>query len=410
MAATDLNDITHKQGKGVYEECRACHIYKERERCVEMFAYPDYYWSSSLLFQVLKLSNNEISQIHPFAFNGLYTLKDLDISNNQLTHAPSIRSVKTTLEALNLSWNYIKYKRDTYFRFCRNIRSIDLSRNQITIIPNIQIISTTLRYFKVGHNNISDVSPLFGIHFPRLKSLVFESNKIRRFCFPPPNFIPHLHWLSLSSNTLTQIHFPLNNVERPVKIRVLLADNPWHCNGSLSWTHQCMKGLEDATMVCMGWLVIKDMLCASPQQVQGCTPQEAGKNILLHRHDNVIKWKHFPFNWPFVRGIRRSPVGSPHKGQWSGTLVFSLICAWTNNWVNNRDAGDLRRHRVHYDVNVMESTLEVPQDFVTSRPPFWVTSNPIKLHKISMKRILAHPWLCSQYCARWWTSTVRLFH
>ena len=28
----------------------------------------------------------------------------------------------------------------------------------------------------------------------------------------------------------------------------------------------------------------------------------------------------------------RSPVDSPHKGQWRGTLMFSLICAWTNSW------------------------------------------------------------------------------
>ena len=43
-----------------------------------------------------------------------------------------------------------------------------------------------------------------------------------------------------------------------------------------------------------------------------------------------------------------------HKGQWRGTLMFSLICAWTNGRVNNRDTGDLRRHRAHYDVTVME--------------------------------------------------------
>ena len=55
----------------------------------------------------------------------------------------------------------------------------------------------------------------------------------------------------------------------------------------------------------------------------------------------------------FVWGIHRSPVNFPHKGQWRGTLVFSLICAWTNDWVNNRKAGDLRRHHAHYDVTVM---------------------------------------------------------
>ena len=71
------------------------------------------------------------------------------------------------------------------------------------------------------------------------------------------------------------------------------------------------------------------------------------------RHDDVIKWKHFPHNWPFVREIHRSPVNFPHKGQWRGALMLSLIYAWINDWVNNREAGDLRRQHGHYDVIVM---------------------------------------------------------
>ena len=71
-------------------------------------------------------------------------------------------------------------------------------------------------------------------------------------------------------------------------------------------------------------------------------------------HDDVIKWKQFPRYWPFVRGIHRGPVNSPHKGQWRGALMFSLICAQINIWVNNREAGDLRRHHAHYDVTVMD--------------------------------------------------------
>ena len=74
---------------------------------------------------------------------------------------------------------------------------------------------------------------------------------------------------------------------------------------------------------------------------------------LLETWADVIKWNHFPRYWPFVRGIHRSPVNSPHKGQWRGALMFSLICVWINGWVNNREAGDLRRHRAHYDVIVM---------------------------------------------------------
>ena len=48
-----------------------------------------------------------------------------------------------------------------------------------------------------------------------------------------------------------------------------------------------------------------------------------------------MKWKHFPRYWPFVRGIHRGPVNSPHKGHWPGALMF------------------LRSHRAHYDVIVM---------------------------------------------------------
>ena len=70
-------------------------------------------------------------------------------------------------------------------------------------------------------------------------------------------------------------------------------------------------------------------------------------------YDDVIKWKHFRRYWPFVREIHRSPVNSPHKGHWRGALTFSLICVWINGWVNNREAGDLRRYRAHYDVSVM---------------------------------------------------------
>ena len=80
-----------------------------------------------------------------------------------------------------------------------------------------------------------------------------------------------------------------------------------------------------------------------------------------NEHDDVIKWKHFPRYWPFVRGIYRSAVNSPHKGLWRGALMFILICARINVWVNNREAGDLRRYRAHYDVIVMSKIGCLPR-------------------------------------------------
>ena len=62
-------------------------------------------------------------------------------------------------------------------------------------------------------------------------------------------------------------------------------------------------------------------------------------------------WRHqiepFSASLSICGGIHRSPVSSPHKGQWHGAPMFSLVCVWINGWVNNREAGDLRRYRGH---------------------------------------------------------------
>ena len=80
-------------------------------------------------------------------------------------------------------------------------------------------------------------------------------------------------------------------------------------------------------------------------------------------HENYFRiigpswWRHqmdtFSVLLALCAGNSPVPVNSPHKGQWRGALMFTLICAGINDWVNNREAGDLRRHLDHYDVSVM---------------------------------------------------------
>ena len=87
-----------------------------------------------------------------------------------------------------------------------------------------------------------------------------------------------------------------------------------------------------------------------------------------HRHDEVIKRKHFPRYWPFVRGIHRSPVNSPHKGQRRRALMFPLICTRINGWVNNGEAGDMRRYRCsgslepEYSCHDRDWIMELPME------------------------------------------------
>ena len=79
-------------------------------------------------------------------------------------------------------------------------------------------------------------------------------------------------------------------------------------------------------------------------------------------------WRHqmdtFSALLAFCAGIHRSPVNSPHKGQWRGALMFSLICAWTNSWENNGNASDFRCHRSHDHVIVMQ---DVANDYNRSQ-------------------------------------------
>ena len=114
---------------------------------------------------------------------------------------------------------------------------------------------------------------------------------------------------------------------------------------AILFRHKCAMMLQPCTLKYKSGQ--SDCLTVNGGGTESCS------SASLQCHDDVIKWKHFLDYWPFVWGIHRSPVNSPHKGQWCRALMFSLICIWINGWVNNREAGDLRRYHAHYDVIVM---------------------------------------------------------
>ena len=76
----------------------------------------------------------------------------------------------------------------------------------------------------------------------------------------------------------------------------------------------------------------------------------------------IIQWRYSSW-WHHQIGSFSASLalcaGNSHKGQWRGALMLSLVCVWINGWVNNRDAGDLRRYRAHYDVIVMLTQINL---------------------------------------------------
>ena len=71
----------------------------------------------------------------------------------------------------------------------------------------------------------------------------------------------------------------------------------------------------------------------------------------------ISKWLHqmerFSALLALCAGNSPIPVNSPHKGQWRGALMFSLICVWINDWVNNREAGVLRQVMRSFDISLL---------------------------------------------------------
>ena len=157
-------------------------------------------------------------------------------------------------------------------------------------------------------------------------------------------------------------------------------------------------------------------------------------------HDDFMKWKNFPHYWPFVRGIHRSPVNIPHRGQCRRALMFSLICVWINGWVNNREAGDLRCYHAHYDITVMNILIPAPEGllFYEVHSSSWANWQQVSLdfsslfcflvwtgpsttltHEVlwdlssswtdkwSRAKFVKIVWFWSQHCGCRWASTVR---
>ena len=122
-------------------------------------------------------------------------------------------------------------------------------------------------------------------------------------------------------------------------------DNLWHLTIFLRTqdSDRWIKKVPDDSDGCFSWF--GEMISSLPSRV-------ARQHTL--RHDDVIKWRHFPRYWPFVRGIHRwIPLTKASDAElwcflWSA-LQYTVVA-------NNREAGDSRRHRAHYDVTVMQHT------------------------------------------------------
>ena len=84
-----------------------------------------------------------------------------------------------------------------------------------------------------------------------------------------------------------------------------------------------MFPFDDVIMRCSGFVLILCNAFYRNQRSEVVSMRNVSVEYGIYfQHDDVIKWKHFPRYWPFGRRSHRSPVNSPHKGQWRGALML----------------------------------------------------------------------------------------
>ena len=144
-------------------------------------------------------------------------------------------------------------------------------------------------------------------------------------------------------------------------------------------------------------------------QIEILSPEYEAKRTIVSRIKHTVSvllcvavprwWRHqmvtFSALLAICAGNSPVPVNSPHKGQWRGALMFSLICVWINGWVNSPEASDLRRYRAHYDVTVMD-----PSDLLAVEQTYnYPTTNNVILADMAKNK--------TRIQRDWWPNTTK---
>ena len=145
-----------------------------------------------------------------------------------------------------------------------------------------------------------------------------------------------------------------------------------------------IKVYNKLATILTNWAGILDKLEIMP------TPTPRGRG-----QDDVIKWKLFRVTGHWEGN---SPVPGEFPAQLRGALMFSLTCARINGWVNNRETGDSRRRRAHYDVIVMGYSCYPLENYKQNTPCY-------RLEKIQRKSfVLYHDAITIRTSNQFWNN------
>ena len=278
----------------------------------------DYQWAQtrnsgdSAFLQVLDITRLT-GPIHTDGFCKLPSLKELTISDSNLSVLPDLNCLKRTVSKLRLLNSGIRQFPPCYFNNWRRLQYLTLTGNDLTEIPAIESLSSTLFYLGLVKNNINTIYGSWAtVSYEKLSHIHLDHNKLTRFDFTDLPPLPK-NMISLIGNQIAHLYQPLTYLHTTYKI--VLTGNPLVCDAKLAW-------------VAASDLVISKGFCSSPQCLHGVNVSRLSKYI--HSKQVVT---HLP---PRQNG---SHFGRRHfqmnflEWKWSNSKSnFTEMCCQESNW------------------------------------------------------------------------------
>ena len=197
----------------------------------------DYY----LTLQVFSCLMNPVEYVHPAAFKGLLVLERLRPEHTKLRQLPSLQHIGHSLTTLKVSSSTYFIGNDAQdFIHLMNIKHILLDQNGFRTTPfGLDLIANTIQRLEFASNAINSLTSMGGVKFDKLDKLDLQYNNITHL-HPDVLFTPYLQLLYLQGNNLVSLgdvtQYSWGSLlPKHEYLKISLQQNPWHCNGSLTW-------------------------------------------------------------------------------------------------------------------------------------------------------------------------------
>ena len=254
-----------------------------------------------LTLQIFSCLMNPVKYVHPAAFRRLLVLGHLTMKHTQLHQLPSLQHIGHSLTYLTISFSrHFKGDGAYSFTYLRKVKYLNMYGNGLIRTPlGLKFIARTVMTLDFEYNSIISLSSMEGIEFIKLFRLNFHYNNITHL--HPELFItPHLKYLNLEGNRLISLAEVIqyswgSSLPKHKYMAIALRQNPWHCNGSLTWmfsnlykfTHEIIFAKPPFKPYIKN---VEKLLCETPDARHGTTVVPI--DVLERVNISIRSWRH----------------------------------------------------------------------------------------------------------------------